>query len=87
MWVDMHTGLGGQGGYSMLTKNGDGIGSIGGGGDKRPHVWILEFASLLEGNGMGYGRSGNDGMSVVYNRTVGFLNSEVLCPLPCCMVI
>jgi hypothetical protein len=39
----------------MLTKNNDGIGGIGGGGDKRPHVWMPDFASLLKGNGMGYG--------------------------------
>ncbi len=71
----------------MLTMNDDGIGSIGGGGDKRPHVWMLEFASLLEGNGVGYGQSGNAGMSAGYERTVGFLNGEVLCPSPCCMGI
>jgi hypothetical protein len=29
---------------------------------------------------MGYGQSGDAGMSVGYNRTVGFLNGEVLCP-------
>jgi hypothetical protein len=38
----------------MLTKNDNGIGGIGGGGDKQPHVWMSEFASLLKGNRMGY---------------------------------
>jgi hypothetical protein len=69
----------------MLTKNDNGIGGIGGGGDKWPHVWMSEFASLLEGNRMGYGRSGNAGVSAGYDRTVGFLNGEVLCPSPRCM--
>ncbi len=69
----------------MLTENNGGIGSIGGGGDERPRMWMLEFVSLLEGNGMGYGRSGNAGVSAGYNRMVGFLNGEVLCPLPRCM--
>jgi hypothetical protein len=71
----------------MLTKNNNGIGSIGGGGDKRPHVWMSEYASLLEGNGMGYGQSGNAGVSAGYSWTVGFLNGGVLCPLPHCMGI
>ena len=71
----------------MLTKNDDGIGSIGGGGDEWPHVRMLEFTSLLEGNGIGYGRSGDTGVSAGYNRTVGFLNGEVLCPSPRCMGI
>jgi hypothetical protein len=69
----------------MLTKSNNGIGGIGGGGDEQPHMWMLEFASLLKGNGMGYGRSGNVGVSARYNRTMGFLNGEVLCPLPHCM--
>ncbi len=69
----------------MLTKNNDGIGGIGGGGDEWTHVWMLEFASLLEGNAMGNGQSGNAGVSMGYNRMVGFLNGEVLCPLPHCM--
>ncbi len=69
----------------MLTKNDNGIGGIGGGGDEWPHVWMSEFASLLEGNGMGYGRSGNASVSAGYNRTVGFLNGGVLCPSPPCM--
>jgi hypothetical protein len=71
----------------MLTKNNDGIGGIGGGGDEWPHVRMLEFTSLLEGNEMGYGRSGNAGMSAGYKQTVGFLNGKVLCPLLRCMVI
>ena len=71
----------------MLTKNDDGIGSIGGGGDERPHVWMSEFVSLLEGNEMGYGQSGNASVSMGYNRMVRFLNGEVLCPLPHCMGI
>jgi hypothetical protein len=69
----------------VLTKNDDGIGGIGGGRDERPHVWMSAFASLLEGNGMRYGRSGNAGVSAGYDRTVGFLNGEVLCPSPRCM--
>ncbi len=69
----------------MLTKNSNKIGSIGGGGDERPYVWLLEFASLLAGNGIGYGQYGDAGMSAGYNWTVGFLNSEVLCLLPHCM--
>ncbi len=69
----------------MLTKNNDGIGAIGGGGDERPHLWMLEFASLLKGNGMGYSRSSNAGVSAGYDRTVGFLNGDVLYPLLCCM--
>ncbi len=71
----------------MLTKNDNGIGSIGGGEDERPHVWMSEFTSLIEGNGMGYSQSGNAGVSAGYDRTVGFPNGEVLCPLPCCMGI
>jgi hypothetical protein len=71
----------------MLTKNDDGISGIGSGRDKRPHVWMSEFASLLEGNGMGYSQSGNAGMSAGYDQTVEFLNGEVLCPLPHCMGI
>jgi hypothetical protein len=60
---------------------------LGGSGDKRPDVWMTEFASLLKGNGMGYGRSGNAGVSAGYDPTVGFLNGEVLCPLLHCMGI
>ncbi len=71
----------------MLPKNNDGIGGIGGGGNKRPHVWMSEFASLLKGNRMGYGQSSKAGVSAGYDRTVGFLNDEVLCPSPCCMGI
>ncbi len=69
----------------MLTKNDDGIGGIGGGGDERPHVWMWEFASLLEGNRMGYGRSGDAGESAGYDRMVGFLKGKVLCLSPRCM--
>jgi hypothetical protein len=69
----------------VLTRNDDGIGGIGGGGGELPHVWMSEFASLLEGNGMGHGRSGDAGVSAGYDRTVEFLNSEVLCPSPRCM--
>ncbi len=57
----------------MLTKNDDGIGGIGGGRDKQPHVWMWEFASLPEGNGMGYGRSGDAGVSAGYDCMVRFL--------------
>jgi hypothetical protein len=71
----------------MLTKNDNRIGGIGGGRDERPHVWMSEFASLFEGNGMGYSQSGDAGVSAGYDRTVGFLNGEVLCPSPDCMGI
>jgi hypothetical protein len=48
---------------------------------------MSEFVSLLEGNEMGYGQSGNASVSMGYNRMVRFLNGEVLCPLPHCMGI
>ena len=48
---------------------------------------MSEFASLLEGNGMGYGRSGDSGVSSGYDRTMGFINDKILCPSPFCMGI
>jgi hypothetical protein len=47
-WVDVHTGLGRYGRYSLLTKNN-------GGRDEWSRAWMSEFALLLKGNGMGYG--------------------------------
>ena len=75
VWVDVHTGLGGYGRYSVLTA---------GGGDERPRAtWMTEFASLLEGAGMGHGSSA-PGVSSGYDATRGFLNGDVLCPPPRC---
>jgi len=61
VWVDVHTGLGGYGRYSVLTKNND---ERGGDDDERSDAWTSEFTSLLERAGMGYGRSGDDGKDV-----------------------
>ena len=86
IWVDVHTGLGGYGRYSVLTKSNDDEERSGaGGGDERPRpAWMTEFASLLEGAGMGYGRSADPGVSSGYDATRGFLNGDVLCPPPRC---
>ena len=81
VWVNVHTGLGRYGRYSLLTKNGDELG----GGGKQPHAWMSEFMSLLERNGMGYGQSGDTGVSSGYDSTMGFINDKILCPSPRCM--
>ncbi|KAL3815544.1 hypothetical protein ACHAXA_004189 [Cyclostephanos tholiformis] len=83
VWVDVHTGLGRYGRYSLLTKNGDKLR----GGGKQPHAWMSEFMSLLERNGMGYGRSSDTGVSSGYDRTMGFINNKIMCPSPRCMGI
>ncbi len=94
VWVDVHTGLGGYGRYSVLTNGkddeddddvGDGRAGGGGGGDRSRAAWMTELASLLEGAGMGYGRSANPGVSSGYDATRGFLNGDVLCPPPRCV--
>ncbi len=60
----------------------------GGGGDVRSRAaWMAELASLLEGAGMGYSRSADPGVFSGYDATRGFLNGDVLCPLPRCMGI
>ena len=76
VWVDVRTGLGGYRWYSVLTA---------GRGDERPRAaWMTEFASLLEGAGMGYGSSVDTGVSSGYGATRGFLIGNVQCLPPRC---
>ncbi len=88
VWVNVHTGLGGYGRYSVLTKGNDNNNDEragGGGGDRFRAAWMAELGSLLEGAGMGYGRSADPGVFSGYEGTRGFLNGGVLCSPPRCM--
>lgn len=81
LWIDVHTGLGKYGDYSVLTK-----------GDSRCNneeacTWITEFTTLLEGSQMGYGQSGDAGVSAGYDETYGFITDDILCPSPHCFAI
>jgi hypothetical protein len=65
VWVDVHTGLGAYGRYSVLTKgneNNDDEHAGGGGGDRSCTAWMAELVSLLEGAGMGYRGSTDPGV-------------------------
>ncbi|KAL7533398.1 hypothetical protein ACHAWF_004481 [Thalassiosira exigua] len=87
LWIDVHTGLGKFGDYSILVK-GDNIGSTGpdesAGSPPRENDWASKFAARLEGSGMGYGASGDAGVSAGYDQTSGFVTDAQMCPPPRC---
>ena len=74
IWVDVHTGLGEYGKYSVLTKRGN---------DNTPS-WISKFNSLLERKQMGYGKSKDASVNAGYDQTKGFIYDDILCPPPNC---
>ncbi|KAL3798275.1 hypothetical protein HJC23_000189 [Cyclotella cryptica] len=80
-WIDVHTGLGRYGEYSMLSsgrpKNAEAEDNA-----SKPE-WVRRLATLLR-DSMGMDKSANDRVSKGYEVTRGFVNGEELCPLPHC---
>ena len=75
IWVDVHTGLGGYGKYSVLTKRSS---------DDNIPSWTSKFNSLLERKQMGYGKSKDASVNAGYDQTKGFIVDDILCSPPNC---
>lgn len=74
LWIDVHTGLGKYGDYSILRAGGNDRGD-----DSVSSNWISKFSSLLDN------QSNNDpSVSSGYDQTTGFINGPILCPPPNC---
>ena len=89
LWIDVHTGLGKYGEYSILTRNG--MSSAVSKEEEEPscsshnNSWMSKLTALLERQHMGYGQSSNsDSVSAGYDQTQGFITDSILCPPPYC---
>lgn len=92
LWIDVHTGLGKYGEYSILTRHGmssveskeeeEGQSSC---SSHNNDSWMTKFTSLLERQQMGYGQSSSSAsVSAGYEQTQGFITDSILCPPPYC---
>ena len=92
LWIDVHTGLGKYGEYSILTRDGMAAALVVEDEKKEQSScsshnssWMAEFTSLLEQRRMGYGHSSlSASVSAGYEQTQGFMNDSILCPPPFC---
>ncbi|KAL7488896.1 hypothetical protein ACHAW6_014492 [Cyclotella cf. meneghiniana] len=80
-WIDVHTGLGKYGEYSMLSS-GRPTNPEAGVNASEPE-WVRKLATQLN-DALSTDKSGNDGVSKGYEETRGFVNGRELCPLPHC---
>ena len=82
LWIDVHTGLGKYGEYSILTTAAmEDHSSC----PSPNNSWITKFNSHLHQQNMGYGQSSDSAsVSAGYEQTKGFMNGSILCPPPYC---
>jgi hypothetical protein len=79
-WIDVHTGLGKYGEFAMLSA-----------GSKSPDVrsnisepkWAQKLTTQL-GNSLLFKESSSQDVSEGYDLTRGFVNGQILCPIPNC---
>ena len=73
-WIDVHTGLGKYGKYTVIQK-------------ERPEIpWISQLSTMIKG--LEYKQASNGkAVNAGYEQTVGFVNGDVLCSAPSCYSI
>lgn len=82
VWIDVHTGLGKYGDYSILTKGGPSSDTASEYSEE--YAWRFKFRLLLEKSQMGLGKSSEKSVSEGYDEAKGFITDSVLCPDPYC---
>ena len=74
-WIDVHTGLGKYGSYTLIEKE-----------TPENNSWISQLNSVVAGLEEKQASS-SKAVSSGYEQTVGFINGDILCPPPSCFAV